>query len=118
MESLASRACARRPSRARPGEGRNNLKQWLIAPEGMASFPVPFHQAESRTMTDSRPMPRLRGVRRLAALAVFALAATMLAGTAQAQHSPVDGAAPARVAAAPARDVGCDVCDGWACSTW
>ena len=54
-------------------------------------------------MTDSRPMPRQRGVRRLAALAVLALAATMLAGTAQAQHSPVDGAAPARVAAAPAR---------------
>jgi surface antigen len=54
-------------------------------------------------MTDFRPMPRQRGVRRLAALAVLALAATMLAGTAQAQHSPVDGAAPARVAAAPAR---------------
>lgn len=105
MESLASRACARRPSRARPGEGRNNLKQWLIAPEGMASFPVPFHQAESRTMTDSRPTPRLRGMPRLAALAIIALAAASFAGMARAQQAPAAGEAPAHVVGEPAAHV-------------
>lgn len=111
MESLASRACARRASRARPARDGNNLKQWLIDPEGMASFPTPLHQAESRTMTASRPMPCLRGMPRLAALASLALAATFFAAMAQAQQAPVagedpahvPGEPPAHVAAAPAR---------------
>ena len=101
MESLASRACARRPTRARPARDGNNLKQWLIDPEGMASFPVPLHQAESRTMTDSRPTPRLRGMHRLGALAIVAFAATSFAGMAQAQQSPAAGEAPAHVAGEP-----------------
>ncbi|MFM8681569.1 MAG: CHAP domain-containing protein [Alphaproteobacteria bacterium] len=77
----------------------------------MASFAVLLHQAESRTMTDSRPTPRLRAMPRLAALAVIALAAAFSAAMAQAQHAPVAGDAPAHVpgeppahvAAAPAR---------------